>query len=159
MSSNQRDLKFWINAWWPVAVGVLVIAFESTELMGADNTSHPLRMIFEAIFGPVSSARWEIIHHYIRKSGHFIGYGALGLTWLRAWWMTLPHSRFLHDALLSIFGTALIASADEFNQTFLPNRTGSPWDVLLDCCGAITLQLLVYIFMRTFRPKRLARVL
>jgi hypothetical protein len=29
--------------------------------------------------------------------------------------------------------------------------------VLLDCTGAIVLQLIVYVFMRTFRPKRLAR--
>ena len=157
MSSNERGFKFWLSAWWPVVAGVVVIAFESTEFMGADNTSTPMRIIFEAIFGPVSGARWEIIHHYIRKSGHFLGYGAIGLARLRAWWMTLSHSRFLYDALLALFGTALIASVDEFNQTFLPNRSGSPWDVLLDCCGAITLQSLVYIFMRTFRPKRLAR--
>jgi hypothetical protein len=39
----------------------------------------------------------------------------------------------------------------------LPNRTGTPWDVLLDCTGAITLQLAVYVFMRTFKPKGLAR--
>jgi len=29
--------------------------------------------------------------------------------------------------------------------------------VLLDCCGAIALELLVYIYMRIFRPKKLAR--
>jgi hypothetical protein len=29
--------------------------------------------------------------------------------------------------------------------------------VLLDCCGAITLEVLVYVFMRMFRPKKLAR--
>jgi hypothetical protein len=29
--------------------------------------------------------------------------------------------------------------------------------VLLDCSGALTLQVLVYVFMRVFRPKRLAR--
>jgi hypothetical protein len=29
--------------------------------------------------------------------------------------------------------------------------------VLLDCCGAITLQLLIYVFMRLVKPKRLAR--
>jgi VanZ family protein len=71
--------------------------------------------------------------------------------------MTLPHSRFIPDAFLALLGTALIASADEYHQSYLPNRTSSPWDVLLDCCGAITLQLLVYIFMRINRPKRLAR--
>jgi len=71
--------------------------------------------------------------------------------------MTLPHSRFLQDATLALLGTALVASADEYHQTYLPNRTGSPWDVLLDCCGAIVLQATVYIFMRLFRPKKLAR--
>ena len=94
---------------------------------------------------------------FIRNPGCFLGYGAIRLAWLRAWWMTLPHSRFLPDALLALFGTALVASCDEWHQTFLPNRTGSPWDVLLDCTGAIVLQLIVYLFMRTLKPKRLAR--
>jgi VanZ family protein len=105
----------------------------------------------------VSAPSWETIHHAIRKSGHFIGYGLLGLAWLRAWWMTLPRSVFLQDALLALLGTALTASADEYHQTFLPNRTGTPWDVLLDCCGALTLQVAMYAIMRVFKPKRLAR--
>jgi VanZ family protein len=50
-----------------------------------------------------------------------------------------------------------VASADEFHQTFLPNRTGLASDVLLDCTGAIALQLLVYLCMRLFRPKEFAR--
>jgi VanZ family protein len=157
MSSSRRALRYWINVWLPVVLGVAVIALESTEFMGSDHTRGPLRWLFQAIFGPIGDARWDDIHHLIRKSGHFLGYGVIGLAWLRAWWMTLPHSRFLPDALLALLGTAAVASADEWHQAFLPNRTGSPWDVLLDCCGAITLQLLVYIFMRTFRPKRLAR--
>ena len=157
MSSSRRALRYWINVWLPVVLGVAVIALESTEFMGSDHTRGPLRWLFQAIFGPIGDARWDDIHHLIRKSGHFLGYGVIGLAWLRAWWMTLPHSRFLPDALLALLGTAAVASADEWHQAFLPNRTGSPWDVLLDCYGAITLQLLVYIFMRTFRPKRLAR--
>jgi VanZ family protein len=157
MSSSQRDLKFWIGVWWPVVAGIAIIAIESTDTFGADHTSRPLRMIWEAIFGHVSNARWQLIHHLLRKSGHFLGYGAIGLAWLRAWWITLPHSRFLQDALLALFGTALIAAADEYHQSFLSNRGSSPWDVLLDCGGAITLQFLVYISMRLLRPKRLAR--
>jgi VanZ family protein len=157
MSSKSRSLKFWINAWLPVAIGIAIIMLESTELFGSDHTSHPLRQLFEAIFGPVSDARWELVHHLIRKSGHFIGYGLLALAWLRAWWMTLPHSVFLQDAMLALLGTATTASADEYHQSFLPNRTSSIWDVLLDCCGAIAMQLIVYVFMRIFRPKRLRR--
>jgi VanZ family protein len=157
MSSNGRSLKFWISAWWPVAVGIGVIAIESSAALGSDHTTGPLRWLFQAIFGPVANERWEIVHHLVRKSGHFIGYGLLGLAWLRAWWMSLPRSLFLHDFALALLGTALTASADEFHQGFLPNRSGTPWDVLLDCCGALVMQLLVYVFMRLFRPKRLAR--
>jgi len=157
MSNKERNLRFWVSAWLPVVLGICVILMESTEVMGSDHTSGPFRRIFEALFGQVSGPRWEIIHHYIRKSGHFLGYGGMGLAWLRAWWMTLPHSRFLHDAFLALLGTATVASCDEWHQTYLPNRTGTPWDVLLDCCGAITLQLIVYVTMRIFRPKKLAR--
>ena len=87
--TSRRGARFWISAWLPVAIGISVIVIESTVWFGADHTPGPLRAIFEAIFGPVSNARWEPIHHYIRKSGHFVGYGMLGLMWLRAWWLTL----------------------------------------------------------------------
>jgi len=153
----RRSLLYWVGIWFPVLLGIGVIVLESTEWFGADHTSGPLRIVYEAIFGRVSNARWEAIHHLLRKSGHFIGYGLIGLAWLRAWWFTLPRSQFLQDAFLALFGTAMIASCDEWHQTFLPNRTGTPVDVLLDCTGAVVLQLIVYIFMRTFRPKRLAR--
>ena len=157
MSNSKRGLWYWISAWLPVAVGVAVIAMESTDYMGAEYTTGPLRSLFEAIFGRFSNASWDLLHLVIRKSGHFLGYGLIGLAWLRAWWMTLPHSRFLHDALLAVLGTALVASADEWHQTFLPDRTGTPWDALLDCCGAITLQFVVYMYFRLMRPKRLMR--
>ena len=157
MSSNQHGVRYWVKAWLPVLLCVCVIAIESQEFMGSDHTSGPFRMIFQAIFGHVSNARWEVIHVYIRKSGHFLGYGTMGLAWLRAWLMTLPHSNFLEDAFLALMGTALVASCDEWHQTYLQNRTGTPWDVLIDCCGAITLQLIVYVYMRSFRPKKLAR--
>jgi VanZ family protein len=159
MSSRRikRGPWYWVSAWVPVFIGIGIILVESTEMFGADHTSGPLRWLFESIFGPVADARWETLHHLIRKSGHFFAYGFIGLAWLRAWWLTLLHSHFIHDAFLALLGTALVASCDEFHQTFLPNRTGTPWDVLLDCCGAISLQLIVYIYMRTFKPKRLAR--
>ena len=88
----------------------------------------------------------SIIHHYIRKSGHFLGYGALGLTWLRAWRMSFPQFRFTGDALFALLGTAVIAGGDELHQRFLPNRGSSPFDVLLDCCGAITMVFLAWLF-------------
>lgn len=130
-----------------------VIAIESTPDLGADHTSRPLRWIWEHIFGHVSNARWALLHHDIRKTGHFLGYGTMGLLWLRAWWMTLPKAAFLLDAALALLGTAAVASLDEYHQSLLPNRTGIPSDVLLDCSGAVVL-LLLYFFLRAFRPRK-----
>jgi VanZ family protein len=156
-NSARRSAGWWIYVWLPVVLCIAVIALESTEIFGSNHTSGPLRRLVELLFGSMPEARWETIHHYLRKSGHFLGYGFIGLAWLRAWWMTLPRSHFLPDASLALLGTAMVASCDEWHQTFLPNRTGTPWDVLLDCTGALTLQVLVYASMRIFRPKRLAR--
>ncbi len=83
MSNNRRGARFWINTWLPVLLAILMIVIESTEWMGADHTSGPLRTIWQAIFGHVSERQWQIIHHYLRKTGHFIGYGFVGLTWLQ----------------------------------------------------------------------------
>jgi len=130
---------------------------ESTEFFGADRTDNPLRWIYEYIFGHVANNQWAVLHNLIRKTGHFLGYGTMGLLWLRAWWMSLPRSSFLLDATLALLGTALVAGADEFHQSFLPNRTGVSSDVLLDCSGAIVLQLLVYLLLHLRWPKRLAR--
>ena len=152
MSSSRRGLRFWISAWWPVAVGIAIIVAESTTFFGADRTTGPLRWLYQALFGPVNNARWAMVHHYVRKCGHFLGYGALGLAWLRAWWMTLPRFRFLFDSELALLATALVATWDEWHQHSLPNRSSSPWDVLLDCCGALFMQSMVFVYARLFRP-------
>lgn len=152
---SRRTAIFWVRAWFPVLLALAVIATESTKYFGADQTSGPLRAVYEALFGPVANAAWTEIHHYIRKTGHFIGYGIVGLTLLRAWWLTLPGFSFYRNALLALLGTALIASSDEIHQTFLPNRTGMASDVLIDCMGALTQLLLVYVILRLFRPKTL----
>ena len=151
-----RKRTGWFRAWWPVAVGVAVIALESTTWGGADHTSGPLRWLVEHVFGPVGDDQWEIVHHYIRKTGHFVGYGLLCLTWLRAWWLSIPRFRFFKDAELALLGTAVVASCDEFHQRFLPNRGSSPWDVLLDCCGATAMLLVTWVVLRIIRGGRLA---
>ena len=151
MLSNRPQATFWISTWWPVAVAVAIIVIESTAFMGADHTSIPLRRLCETLFGRFSDARWEHVHHYIRKSGHFLGYGMVGLAWLRAWWRALPRRSFLFCAVLALLWTFFTAGADEWHQSYLPNRTGMFRDVLLDCFGAVILMLLDYVVLLAFR--------
>ena len=157
MSSSDRGAGFWLKTWLPVAVAIALVAIESTAYFGADRTDTPLRHIWESLFGAVSNRHWHIIHILLRKCGHFLGFGFVGLTWLRAWWRTLPHARFLRVELLALAGSALVASADEFHQSFLPNRTSSPRDVLLDCIGALVTMSIVYLILRKRAPERLSR--
>jgi VanZ family protein len=133
-------------------VAVAVICVESTQTFGAENTSTWLRPIFERIFGQFQDARWELFHHCLRKTGHFLGYGTVAVTFLRAWLYTLgrrtqPSMRTwrLRATALAIASTALVACGDEFHQALLTGRTGTPIDVLLDTCGACVLCLLVWL--------------
>jgi len=158
MSSSLRNVKLWVSAWVPVLIGIAVIIAESTETFGANHTAGPLRWFLTLIYGPISNSAFDKIHFLIRKSGHFLGYGLIGLAWLRAWRMTYPRLPFASDAILALLGVGLMASLDEWHQSFLPNRTSSPTDVLIDCCGATMLILITYLWLRFLRPDRLESV-
>jgi VanZ family protein len=139
-----------MRTWLPVLACLLVFALESTTMGGADHTSEPLRRIAETLFGVDRFAYWKPIHIMIRKTGHFMGYGLFSLVCFRSFRMIQRKpSRRLSDRLtahgLAIAATFLVASADEFHQTFLPNRFGSFSDVLLDTSGAVTLGLLLFL--------------
>jgi VanZ family protein len=144
--------RWWLNVWAPVVLAIAVICIESTSTFSAQNTSSWLRPIMERWFGPLQDSTWDFIHHAFRKSGHFVGYGTVGFTFLRAWLHTLQNrgpatllAWRAESSILAIFSTAIVASCDEFHQSFLPSRTGTPVDVLLDTAGATTLCLLIWL--------------
>jgi len=55
-----------------------------------------------------------------------------------------------------VLGTLLVASLDEWHQSYNPLRTGTPKDVLLDTCAGIVAQILVFLFIRMFLNRRRA---
>ena len=137
--------------WLPAIVAIGVIATESTGTFSSDNTSHFLRPLFEGVFGHIREELWSLEHHIFRKTGHFVGYGLV--CFLRAWLLTLgcvadmPHAAWRwRSAGLGLLSTFLVASADEYHQTFLPGRTGMFSDVLLDTSGGLLMCVLVWFF-------------
>lgn len=152
--------------WIPALIGIGIIVGESTATMSAENTSRWLYPLWVHLFGPVSQPRWELIHHYIRKTGHFCGYGSISLTFYYGWSYSLGRhgrawlDRFRQSALLALLCTLLLASWDEWHQSFIPGRTSSPRDVLLDCCGAAAAQLILLALfaMLRRRPTRLEMI-
>jgi VanZ family protein len=145
-------LRRFLQVWTPVLIGVAIIVTESQPTFSAANTSSWLRPIWEHLFGPISTAAWEDLHHYLRKSGHFFYYGMLCVLFLRAWLLTLARNPNLRTIvwrwrswLLGVASTFAVASGDELHQSFLPSRTGMFSDVVLDTCGGIVLSSLVLL--------------
>lgn len=143
-----------LKNWWPSLLWLTLIAIESTSTLSADNTGGILYPIFHYLTG-VDPARFEIWHHYMRKTGHFVGFFTLSWLLFRSWRATLPaidlSSWSLQWATIAWLMACFVASLDEWHQTYLPTRGGSIRDVGLDSLAALTAQILIWLFLRT-RP-------
>jgi VanZ family protein len=150
LNSDRHDV---LKAWIAAILWLVVITIESTAQLSARNTGRILYPLLHFLFG-MNLQRFQIWHFYIRKTGHVIGYGTLSILLFRAWRATLPaltNGKWkLRWASIAILGTALVASLDEWHQTYIPSRTGSVRDVVLDTCAGIAAQVLVSLWIRSF---------
>lgn len=142
-----------LRAWWPAAVWICLIAFESTDFFSAANTGAMLYMLLTRIFGHINIHEFEIFHHYLRKTGHFVGYGMLSVLLLRGWRATLDHdnSQLGRTAIFSWLGTVFVATMDEWHQSYIPSRTGTWKDVVLDSFAGLVFLLVAYWWLRRSR--------
>lgn len=151
MTSDQKQL---LKAWLAAFLWMALIAIESTDMFSAEHTSRFLYPFLHFLMG-LDLPRFEVWHHHIRKIGHFVGYFTLSFFLFRAWRATLrlpwaPRWAMRWGAI-AFFMSALIASLDEWHQTFIPSRTGAISDVMLDSCAALTAQILIFLYL-TWKP-------
>lgn len=94
-----------------------------------------------------SRGYYYFLEFLIRKTTHFITFGAIGM----AIYLALP--RFKYRPLISILMTFIFATIDETHQYFTSGRSASFQDVLLDTSGAITF-LVVFICIKKLIRKK-----
>jgi VanZ family protein len=130
--------------WLPVVIWLAMITLESTDMMSGAHTESWLGVILKPLFGVIPHHRLEVINFLLRKTGHLTGYAILSLLFFRGLLRTFsgPVQRW---AGLAIAFTALVASADEYHQSFLPSRTSSVYDVMLDTFGAVLMMTVVLL--------------
>jgi VanZ like family len=154
VSSLQTPSGAW-KQWIPAVIWLGVISFESTDLLSSEHTGSILYPILTRLFGPINTIAFLEWHHYLRKVGHVFGYAMLSFLLFRAWRATLPRVTgvlwSISWASIAFFMTALVASLDEWHQTFIPSRTGTLRDVLLDSTAALGAQVLIWIILRNRR--------
>jgi VanZ family protein len=150
LSSDRHQV---LKAWTAAILWLIVIAIESSAYLSAHNTSRILYPLLHFLFG-LDHSRFEHWHFYIRKGGHVFGYGLLSILLFRAWRETLPaleNPRWtLRWAGIALLGTLLVASLDEWHQSYIPSRTGSIHDVFLDTCAGVGAQILVLLWVTFF---------
>lgn len=162
-ASAPPPRRSFLRAWWPALIWIGVIAFESTDRLSSDNTSALLYKLLRRILAHVNLYDVLIWNMYLRKTGHVVGYGILSLLLLRGWRRTLATARatlgrakvglvtFTRVAILSWLGTVFIASMDEWHQSYLPSRTGTWHDVVLDSAAGLVFLSIAYAWFR--RPR------
>jgi VanZ family protein len=124
-----------IARWAPVVVWATCISWFSTGVFSAQSTNSYIDPVLRYFFGELSPATFRFAHTIIRKSAHFLEYAVLAILLCRA--LTEPGRRPSRAVLVrAIVYCAVYACLDEFHQTFVPKRTGSPYDSMLDTIGA-----------------------
>lgn len=148
----------WLKRWWPALVWALVISGFSTKVFTADNTGSVIIPVLHWIFPGFSPETLSVIHFGIRKCAHFTEYFILS-------WLILRGLRGdnrvakIQWALLTIGLVFGYAALDEFHQSFVPGRTASFRDVLIDTSGGIAAQVVaaLLVMLAGVREARKAR--
>ena len=107
-------------------------------------------------------SRAEAIQLIVRKLAHMTEYFTLALSIylpLRVW---LPYKGvsvsgkhfFIRLILPTFLLSVLFAATDEFHQSFVPGRCGTPVDVLVDSIGIVTACILLTVYNRCIRKRR-----
>lgn len=115
---------------------MLLIFIGSTDVLSAEHTSRILVPLLHWLNPTISPSAIATIHLVIRKTGHFTEYAVLGVFLWRALRLSLTGKAEAAVAAIAFGTAALFAASDEFHQIFIPTRTPSPRDVLIDCIGA-----------------------
>ena len=86
-------------------------------------------------------AWWDVI---LRKLGHVTGYALLTALW---WWALRGVTG--RPLLIAVCIAFAYACTDEFHQTFVSGRTGTPIDVAIDSIGMAIAALLINLRRKT----------
>ena len=139
--STSTVWRFWVP---PILWTALIFAASSASFSSARTADWLATLINAIAGGPIAPDRFEVLHSAIRKAAHLTEYGILGALLLRAFRAESGRKWDIRWALAAVAISAAVAGLDEWHQLFVPSRTASPMDVLIDTIGAALAQVLFF---------------
>ncbi len=135
----MSDRSFVLRRWVPVLLWAGLIFWGSTDALSVPHTSRFLKPFLLWIDPLLSADTIASVQVAIRKAGHMCEYAVLAvLVWRASNGADLGRVRPWPARLAwTTWGSAVAyAASDEFHQSFVPSREGSPRDVAIDAAGA-----------------------
>jgi VanZ family protein len=141
-----------LSRYGPLVLWATLIFVGSSNVLSATHTSVILRPVVW-LFPHASEATLAAIHFLIRKAGHLTEYAILALLAARAFRTSsreLLRARWFWVSLLFVIAYSL---SDEFHQSFVPSRTASIYDSMIDTLGGLTALVFLAIRRRVNRER------
>jgi VanZ family protein len=96
----------------------------------------------------ISEERLNLAHFIVRKAAHFSEYAVLALLAARAF-LGSSRKKLRRRWFIAALALVIVYSlSDEYHQTFVPTRTGSIYDSLIDMSGGLTALLFFMLHRR-----------
>jgi VanZ family protein len=130
----------------PAILWTAIVLASSTDVFSSVHTFHWLVELLRDLFGrQPPEQRVQVINFFWRKATHVVAYGLVGALWFRALRSDSAVRWTARWSWQAIGLTAFFASVDEIHQIFVPSRTASVFDVLLDVGGASLAVVLIRV--------------
>jgi VanZ family protein len=132
-----------ISRYLPLLLWMGFISLASTSEFSGESTSRIVRPLVLWFFPNTSEETVALIHFIVRKVAHFAEYAVMGFLAARAFTTSshdLINSRWFVLAFVLI---AVYALLDEYHQGYVPSRTASVYDSMIDTAGGLV-ALLAY---------------
>lgn len=147
MGSGFAKLLHRLRPWVPALLWAVVISYASTDTFSSSNTSVIILPILRRLLPFASPETLDSVHYLIRKLAHLSEYFLFSLLLMRG---VRGNNRGwkLRWAIWALAIAAGYSALDEFHQSYVPSRTASPWDSLLDTTGAAAAQVVLYFWVK-----------
>ncbi len=135
-----------LSRYLPLVIWLAFISYASSDSFNAGNTSRIIGPLVLWLFPNTSPETMTTIHFITRKLAHFTEYAILGFLAARAF-RTSPRWFLISAVLIVVY-----ALLDEYHQSFVPSRTASIFDSLIDMAGGIS--ALIFISRKRAKAQR-----
>ena len=145
-----------LSRYGPLVAWTILIFIGSGDVLSAQHTSLLLPFV-KWLFPSASPHFLSMVHFLIRKTGHLTEYAILATLGARAFHNSTHQSVRRNWFWLALVLAIAYALSDEFHQSFVPARTASIYDCMIDTAGAL-LALSVFWLRRRRGPEPSLRI-